>query len=268
MSFGLTIKKIVISFFTCLCVILLFLQPGVVLADQSFKSLFNEALTLTKEGDFFKALEVWNTLLEIDPEDPIALSNRGNVRLALGDSEGAIADQTKSMAILPEEPDPHLNRGMAEEALKLWSKAEEDYEWILQRDSENSSALYNLGNIRLAQGQWTQANDLFQKASLASPGFVMARSGSALALYQLGLLDQSEFELRKVIRRYPMFVDARAALTALLWRKGYSGEAESHWAAASGLDSRYRQQEWLLNIRRWPPDPVKDLMAFLDLEAL
>ena len=92
----------------------------------------------------------------------------------------------------------------------------------------------------------------------------MARSSKALALYQLGKLEKAELELRKLIRRYPMLADARAGLTALLWSNGSIGEAESNWAAASGLDSRYGQSEWLLNIRRWPSQPAMDLMAFLE----
>ena len=65
-----------------------------------------------------------------------------------------------------------------------------------------------------------------------------------------------------------MFADARAALTALLWKEGSLGEAESHWAATFGLDSRYREEEWLLNVRRWPSEPINDLMAFLNLETV
>ncbi len=107
---------------------------------------------------------------------------------------------------------------------------------------------------------------MFDKASIARPGFAMARSSKALCDYQMGEFDQAESELRNLIRRYPMMADARAALSAVLWRKGFSGEAESHWAAASGLDARYSQKEWLSNIRRWPPQPIADLMAFLALE--
>ena len=95
----------------------------------------------------------------------------------------------------------------------------------------------------------------------------MARSSAALAAFQLADLDSAETELRRIIRRYPLFADARAGLTALLWRRGASGEAESHWASASGLDPRYRQQEWLLEIRRWPPEPVSALGDFLALSA-
>jgi DNA-binding SARP family transcriptional activator len=93
----------------------------------------------------------------------------------------------------------------------------------------------------------------------------MARSSEALASFQEGDLEEAERELRALIRRHPLFADARAALTALLWQKGAGGEAESHWAAASGLDPRYRQEEWLLRIRRWPPVPVQALRRFLTL---
>ena len=94
----------------------------------------------------------------------------------------------------------------------------------------------------------------------------MARSSEALAAWQEGDLAWAEAELRKLIRRYPLFADARAALSGLLWRQGSAGEAESNLAAAAGLDQRYRQADWLVDVRRWPPQPTQDLMTFLALE--
>ena len=35
---------------------------------------------------------------------------------------------------------------------------------------------------------------------------------------------------------------------------------------SAGLDIRYREKDWLLNIRRWPPKPTNDLIAFLALD--
>jgi tetratricopeptide (TPR) repeat protein len=175
------------------------------------------------------------------------------------------------MELDPVSPDPHLNRGTAEEALKRWDAAEADYRWILEADAAagdppDASALYNLGNVQGSRGDWPAARLSFVEAADARPGFAMARSSAALAAFQLGELDQAETELRRVIRRYPLFADARAGLTALLWRQGARGEAESHWASASGLDPRYRQPEWLLEIRRWPPEPVQALSDFLALD--
>ena len=172
------------------------------------------------------------------------------MRLVLGDADGAIADQTRAMELSPEEIDPHLNRGTAEEALQQWDAAAADYNWILERDPQEASALYNLGNVRGSQDAWGDAADLYGQASLARPGFAMARSSEALAHYQLEHWELAERQLRNIIRRYPLFADARAGLSALLWRQGQRGEAESHWAAASGLDPRYGQADWLLEVRR------------------
>jgi tetratricopeptide (TPR) repeat protein len=230
--------------------------------------LFDQALSASREGRFAEALPLWNQVLEVAPNDAAAWSNRGNVLLALGDPRSAVADQTKAIALDSVSPDPHLNRGTAEEALGQWAAAEADYRWILERAPSDTgepraSALYNLGNVQGSLGDWQEARRCFEAASLARPGFAMARSSAALAAFQLGDKAGAERELRNLIRRYPLFADARAALTALLWQKGASGEAESNWAAASGLDPRYRQQEWLRSTRRWPPVPVEALAQFL-----
>ena len=96
-------------------------------AAEDLAGLYDRALNLSQSGDFVQALPLWDQVLEQAPNDAAALSNRGNVRLGLGDPQGAIADQTLSMELAPEEADPHLNRGTAEEALKDWSAAAADY---------------------------------------------------------------------------------------------------------------------------------------------
>ena len=142
--------------------------------------LYEQALSASRDGDFVRALPLWNSVLEVLPEDPAALSNRGNVRLALGDATGAIDDQSRAIALAPEEADPHLNRGTAEEALQDWAAAAADYLWILDRDPMEASALYNLGNVRGSEGDWQEARSLYGRASEARPGFAMARSSCLL----------------------------------------------------------------------------------------
>ena len=274
--------------------------------------LFDQALAASRDGRFAEALPLWDRVLEIAPDDAAAWSNRGNVQLALGDPQAAIADQERSMALDPLSPDPHLNRGTAEEALQRWEAAAADYRWILEhtpaaggdpaaggadgaggssgsdvsgsdvsgsggggRGSGGSeeqrqlraSALYNLGNVQGSLGDWPAARSCFEQAAELRPGFAMARASAALAAFQLGELETAERQLRALVRRHPLFADARAGLTALLWRRGARGEAESQWAAVSGLDPRYRQTQWLLHIRRWPPDPVLALEQFLALAS-
>ena len=236
-------------------------------SPSSLPALFQQALEASRAGRFGEALPLWNRVLEQAPKDAAAWSNRGNVQLALGDPLAAIADQDHSLLLEPDNADPHLNRGTAEEALGRWDEAADDYAWILERNPLDASAHYNLGNVQGSRGDWQAARDSFVTAADARPGFAMARSSAALAAFQLGDLATAEREFRSLIRRYPLFADARAGLTALLWQRGASGEAESHWAAASGLDPRYRQGEWLLKVRRWPPEPVVALERFLMLTS-
>ena len=68
-----------------------------------------------------------NRYLDSYPDDAgYSLSNRGNVRLVLGDVEGSIDDQNKSIILNPS-VDPYINRGIAEEALGLWSQGKRLY---------------------------------------------------------------------------------------------------------------------------------------------
>ena len=87
----------------------------------------------------------------------------------------------------------------------------------------------------------------------------------ALVTYQVGQHQEALRQMRNLVRKYPMFPDMRAAITAVLWVNGNQGEAESNWVATVGLDNRYQNLDWLANVRRWPPEMVSALEKFLNL---
>ena len=126
-----------------------------------------------------------------------------------------------------------------------------------------AAALYNLGTLQGVRGNWQGARCSYGAAARIQPEWLLARSSQALAAMELGDLAAAEETLRPLIRRHPLFADARAALTALLWRRGLQGEALSHWAATVGLDDRYGDPRWLSATRQWPPGPAQDLQQFL-----
>jgi len=55
-------------------------------------------------------------------------------------------------------------------------------------------------------------------------------------------------------------------LTAALWVNGNQGEAESQWVSAVGTDARYKDIDWVANVRHWPPKMVAALEKFLKLQ--
>ena len=90
-----------------LAVSLIWPWPAIALDLQG---LYEQALNASRSGDFVQALPLWDRVLEQSPHDAAALSNRGNVRLALGDLNGAIEDQTCLLYTSPSPRDGLLSR--------------------------------------------------------------------------------------------------------------------------------------------------------------
>ncbi len=233
---------------------------------QQLNELRQKAFSATDKGDFPTAEGYWSELIELLPENPVGWSNRGNSRVSQNKLEEAIADFNKAVELAPNAADPYLNRGTALEGLGKWDKAIADYKKVLEIDPNDAMAYNNLGNAKAGQGKWEEAIADYKKAADLAPNFAFARANYALALYQTGETDEALRTLRNIIRKYPQFPDVRAALTAVLWKQGKVGEAESNWVAAVGLDSRYKDVNWVKSIRRWPPVMVDALQKFLKLQ--
>ena len=89
-----------------------------------------------------------------------------------------------------------MNRGIAEEALQRWDDASKDYNYILNINPKDVSALYNLGNVMGSMDNWIEAKKLFAQAASSNNAIAMARSSEALAIYQLGDLELAEKKIR------------------------------------------------------------------------
>lgn len=237
-------------------------------SDSDIKAigkLRKAAFAATQSGNFTEAESQWSELIERLPEEAAVWSNRGNVRVRQNDLEGALADYTQAIALAPREPDPYLNRGAVWEATGQWEKAIADYNAVLQIDPDDPAAYNNRGNAEAGAGEWELAIADYQAAITLQPSFSLAYGNYALALYQTGDTRQALQIMKSLVRKYPSFADMRAALTAVLWEQGQAGEAESNWVAVVGLDSRYKDINWVKNVRRWPPSMVDALASFLTL---
>lgn len=240
--------------------------PNTTTQSQQLDDLAQKAMTATNAGDFAKAETYWTQIIEQFPDNPAALSNRGNARVSQNKLEDAIADYNKAVKLAPSATDPYLNRGTALEGLGKWEDAIADYNHVLELDPKDAMAYNNRGNAEAGLGQWESAIADYRKAADTAPNFAFARANYALALYQTGQRDEAIRNMRNIVRKYPNFADMRAALTAAYWAGEKRGEAESNWVAAVGLDQRYKDLDWVANVRRWPPATVADLEKFLKLQ--
>ena len=233
---------------------------------QQLDELAQKAFSSTNVGDFATAETYWTQIIEQFPDNPAAWSNRGNARVSQNKLEDAIADYNKAIELAPSATDPYLNRGTALEGLGKWEEAIADYNHVLELDPKDAMAYNNRGNAEAGLGQWEAAIADYRKSADMAPNFAFARANYALALYQTGKTDEAIRNMRNIVRKYPSFADMRAALTAAYWEQGKQGEAESNWVAAVGLDQRYKDLDWLVNVRRWPPVMVAALEKFQNLK--
>ncbi|MEL6398081.1 MAG: tetratricopeptide repeat protein [Cyanobacteria bacterium J06626_4] len=234
---------------------------------QAIAALREKAFITSQSGDYAAADDYWTQLLDYLPDEAAIWSNRGLVRVSQYQLDAAIADYTQAIALAPTEIDPYLNRGAAYEFKGEWNAAIADYNQALALDPNEAGALNNRGNAEAGQQHWDAAIADYQAAADLNPNFALARVNYGLALYQVDDVQESIRVLRAVVRKYPNFPDARAALTAALWADQRRGEAESQWVAVSGLDSRYKDLDWVRTIRRWPPKVADALEQFLTLEG-
>eukprot|EP00892_Ulva_mutabilis_P011591 jgi/Ulvmu1/8804/UM048_0059.1 len=195
-----------------------------------------------------------------------AWGNRGNARSRQGKLQEALQDYNTAIDLCPWSVDPLLNRGAVLEQLGRFKEAEDDYLSILDVSPDDPAAWNNLGNTNLGMGNYDAAARYFGRAASMAPTFSFASANRCVALFAAGRTNESMREMRAVLRRYPDFPDTRAALTAALWSIGKEAEAESNWQRVD--DPRYRDKQWLREDRRWPPELVKALSAFLEIRTV
>jgi len=106
------------------------------------------------------------------------------------------------------------------EALGRFDEAIADYKAVLAVAPNDPAAWNNLGNATAGAGDWAAAEPFYARATELAPQFSFAFANRAVALYQSGKDNVAIKELRSLLRRYPDFSDARAALAAALWAAG------------------------------------------------
>lgn len=160
-------------------------------------------------------------------------------------------------------------KAFAEDKKGNFPGAEAYWTELIERFPSNPATWSNRGNSRVSQNKLEEAIADFNQSIELAPNATDPYLNRGVAYEGLRRYEEVDTQIRimrNLLRKYPMFPDIRAALTAVLWEMGKQGEAESNWVAAVGLDNRYQDLEWVANTRRWPPEMVAALSKFLNLE--
>jgi len=251
-----------------------------------------DAKDLTRaESLFTEGIQTWESLQRPADERSELYKMRGNVRVDLKRFKEAETDYDRVLALMSngekpdgtarymEYPDAFVQRGLAREGLADWQGAVADYSQAIKLwgggrgeginpfvMTYRANALARTGRYEEALPDYRAAERLFLQGRDEERA-LDARANAALALYQTGEVDSALRIMREIVRRRQGYTDMHVALAAVYWGQGQQGAAESEWEFACNNIStgcrQYKDMNWVVTVRRWPPALAKQLANFL-----
>lgn len=136
--------------------------------DADTELLMLRAIALRETGDSEGAIALFSRILKTEPEDCVALTNRGRLLAKLGKKDEALADLTAAIKT-PGHAEPLIARGRLLCAMGRYAEAEKDLTAGLALDPASVAALLSRSEARLAAGDVSGARNDVEVARKIAP---------------------------------------------------------------------------------------------------
>ena len=162
--------------------------------------------------------------------------NRGNVRAASGDHNGAVADYDAALR-QGMEPKTYVlfNRGTSKFALGMFQEAHDDFEavWL---ERENSGAALGMGNCKVMVGEFEEALDRYANGSAieADASGIHCQKNAEQIQRLLTRLKGIDFRVRRIGGSVLVETEDLAGNFPLAGNKGNTGNIPSGMVGAAG----------------------------------
>jgi tetratricopeptide (TPR) repeat protein len=220
---------------------------------SSLAFLGRGVLLAVRKRAYDRAIEDFDKVLVIEPDNVEALVSRGDAFGQLGDLGRAMADLNRAVALAPDKPTVLLARGQIESRRGNLAGAARDYEAALKLDARYADAMINLAAIRSMQGQSGAAIDLLDQA-------IAIDRRNPLAFYNRGYAEFAQKQYDKAIADYSsaIEIDPRLGLA-------YNNRALSRAIAGSDLVAALADSDQALKLLPLNLE-VRDTRGFIYLK--
>ncbi len=175
-------------------------------SDQ-FDSLHLLGVIFFQRGDPAAAVEQIDRALKGNPDDVVALNNRGNALHALQRFDEALASYDRALALRPDYTDALCNRGAALHELKRYDEALAASDRIIALQPDCAEAHSNRGNTLRALGRYDEAVEACDRALALQPDLVDAYMNMGSILKDLGHLREAQEAYVDALRLDPSLAD-------------------------------------------------------------
>ncbi len=192
-------------------------------------------------GRFPEAEQIYRQVLQIEPEQPIALHLLGVLALQVGNNEAACDLIAKAIAIKPDYAEAHNNFGLALQGLARVEEAAASYQRALDLKPDYPEAHCNLGNALLGLGKAEAAAACYQKALAIKPDYLKAHNNLGLALRDLGRLNEAARCFDAAIAMNPDYAEAHSNLGNIFKEQGKLDRAVASFHVAIAVNPSYAE---------------------------
>ncbi|MEH2152249.1 tetratricopeptide repeat protein [Nostoc sp.] len=172
------------------------------------QALYQAGVNKYDAGNYEGAIEDFNQVIELDPQNALAYNRRGDAYYRLGDYEQAQADSSQAILLNPQDANAYFDRGFAISELGKYKEAIADYTQAIKLNSENAYAYYGRGLARAQLKDNKGAMGDFSKAIALKPQYTEAYLQRGILRRRLRLPQGAIQDFDRVIKINPS--DAKA----------------------------------------------------------
>ncbi len=226
-----------------------------------------------KGGDYEASLREMEAVIEIAPDDPLALYNMGTLYVRLNRFEEAETALRRSVSLVPDYTSAWLQLGVVLERLRNFKEAREAFERIIEiksdsrdadtargrlkvvKESEELASHLDKGTSLMNNKKWNEARKEIDAVIAISPRNYLAYYYLGIILENMGVTDEAREAYKKSIEINPKFTNGYLALGDILVDEGEFNEArrvyEEGGTAGKGSPEAEIAEEKMTNLKPW-----------------
>ena len=242
-------------------------KEGIAQVDGEALRLFTKARQCESDGLFKDAQELYEQVVQAEPDFIFGWANLGNVLVSQGNLEQALLCYRKALSLRPTGEQLSLillNTASTELSLGLSDLAVRDIDYAEIVSGPTPVILTNKAVALTQKGQWNEGVKLFEKVFKTSEKDALPWwLRYSMALLETDRGTESVAYLQRTLQRFPYETECKAFATALYTSLGSKPEASRYWKQmTSSEQSQYTNVDFLRDKLKWGPVAVKALEDF------
>ena len=159
--------------------------------------------TINRNEDYHSAASIWQSVIDVLPNNHAAYKNLGNAFKKEGNIDEAIDRYRKALHLQPGYPSPYYNLGIIFEDQGNSVEAIRHYRKAISLKPDHAKAHHKLGFVLSNQGKLNEAISCYHQALKIDPDFAQPHNGLGIVFQSQGRFDEAISHYRKALQINP-----------------------------------------------------------------